>query len=218
MNNAIKIFGFLAIFLITLTSCEKLEETGIIATQSYTVSEFQALDIISAGKIIIRKGESSVYVEADQAVLDALDVGVRGDELTIKLDRHYHFIDIQSDIVLYINTPNMEDLKVRGATNIVVEDEFDFGRLTLDLDGEHRFTASGTATQFTAKLTGENTLNCFDLTAQNLTLKTLGESTAEIRCENYLDVNLAGEGEIFYKGHPDIDQSIIGEIRLIDAN
>jgi hypothetical protein len=39
-----------------------------------------------------------------------------------------------------------------------------------------------------------------------------------VTVDNDLDITISGSGDVFYKGHPDINSSITGSGKVIDAN
>ena len=210
------LFGIIAI-LFTLTSCQKLEETGQFAKQEPAVSEFSKIDIDAKAKINIYKGIPAITFAGDEGVLNAMETTVENGKLTVQFDKMYEYIDVD-DITIDVFVEELNLLKIKGENTITFIDDRTLNDLEVQLDGVNTLIANGTANRVRYELKGENDIQAFDLMSKETNVRIIGTSQAAVNCEDHLTVRIVGEGEVLYKGQPNIEKEIFGEGRITDAN
>ena len=210
------LFGIIAI-LFTLTSCQKLEETGQFATQEPAVSEFSKIDIDAKAKINIYQGTPSISFSGDEGVLNAMETTVENGKLNVTFDKKYHVIKVD-DITIDVYVEDLSLLKIKGENTITFMDDRTLGNLEVELDGANTLIAHGTANTVRYELAGENEIQAFDLMTKETKIRIIGDSRAAVNCEDHLQVRILGEGEVLYRGKPSIEKEILGEGRITDAN
>jgi len=215
-NLKIVLFGIITI-LFTLTSCQKLEETGKFTTQEPTVTEFSKIDIDAKARINIYQGTPAISFEGDEGVINAMETTVENGKLTVQFDKKYDVIKVD-DITINISVKDLSLLKIKGENTITFIDDRTLNNLEVELDGANTLISNGTANKVRYELLGENTIQAFDLVSQETSIRIIGESHAEVNCQDHLNVRIAGQGEVLYKGQPSIDKEILGEGRITDAN
>lgn len=228
---------FLAVIL--FTSCSKDDDcvsgNGGYVSRNYNTAIFDALSVSGEADVVIKKDSiRSVRIEAQQNVLNTLDVEVRNGVLTIGDD---DCIKNSLRLKIYISTPTLTEVHSSGSVNVLgtgtfVENIFKAhlsgtGSMELNvlvqefnasISGDGAITASGSASQQHFATSGEGDFSCFDLIGEDINIDVSGQAKLEVHATESLDIEVSGSATIYYKGHPSITQDISGTATIVDAN
>lgn len=197
-------------------SCEK--GSGKTASEDHKTEAFTKLNVSGSYKIVLKQGNPSIKVTADDNLLKLIETKVSGDELTIKT---------KSDICnagmmeIDISNPDFQAVKSAGAVDLSSD-----GRLTLkdfvmelagiskvNLDisaakvktlasGSADINLKGQASGNNVTLSGKGNLNALDFIVADYRIETSGLSNCKVNVLNELSVNMSGAGSVAYKGNP----------------
>lgn len=226
------------------TSCEDdnvcTEGSGTSTTKTLSIPNFTGIDFQEAGDVVISQGPvQEVKATGHPNVIDKLRDNVAGGVWNVDLGNDC-FRDY--DLTLNIKVPNIEEISLSGAGDIIVNDFVDQGDLSLDISGTgslslNSFTGtenlsvnisgSGTITgqkDFSAlknldiKISGAGKFLGYSIETDECDINLPGAGDCEVFVKVALDVSISGVGNVYYRGDPTITQSISGSGRLINAN
>ncbi len=137
---------------------------------------------------------------------------VNGDELEIRANAN-SLVQLKEPI-----TTGVLKLKMNGSANIVAE-KLKVEKLECDLDGSGSVTIrNGKALTGLYSIVGGSDLHAYDIQVDELNCRMTGSGVAEVHALTKLKASIMGKGEIRYKGSPEVQQSIIGKGKIINAN
>ncbi len=226
---------FLALSIVALSSCryfggERISGDGRVVTQQKTAGNFNSVDVSGGIKVHVRQdATSSVKVEADQNLMEYIDVYNDGNTLVIKEKDGFN-LNPSKDIVVYVSAPVFKEIEVSGACDIIGENtisgnedlnmrvsgsgdiimEVALPKVSAKISGSGSINLKGQATDFTAHVSGSGDVKCFDLVTDNTKLDLSGSSDAEVTANKQLNIEASGSSSISYKGNASVSQSISG--------
>ncbi len=177
---------------------QKIIGTGPLVTKTLTLDAFSKIENTGVADIFVTMGSpQSVVLKAQQNVIDEMTMGVISNELKIGLKEGVNIAEADT-IRFDITIPEISSITLTGVGDYV-------------LSGDYQ-------EELAISLTGVGTVEAFDLEVGTCTINITGVGDCEVNVKNELIVNITGVGDIYYKGDPNIDQSVSGMGRLIDAN
>jgi hypothetical protein len=226
---------FLALSLFAFSSCryfggERISGDGHIVSQQRNAGSFHSVDVSGGIKVHVRQdAASSVKVEADQNLMQYIDVYNDGSTLVIKEKDGFN-LNPSKDIVVYVAAPVFKDIDVSGACDIIGDGPISgseelsmhvsgsgdiimqvaLPKVSAEISGSGSVNLKGQATNFSASVSGSGDVKCFELVTDNTKLDLSGSSDAEITANKQLDIEASGSSNISYKGSASVNQSISG--------
>jgi len=239
-----KLFSSIVITaLFSLSSCyyfggARVYGDGHIVTRDRSVGSFTGVRVGGAMNIHIKQDASqSVKIEADQNLMEYIDVYTDGSTLVIRTKQGYN-LNPTKEVVAYISAPLFKDIDVSGSGDIIgdnlissneplsmhvsgsgnIQMEVNVPKASTEVSGSGDVKLKGKATEFSVDMSGSGKVMCFDLVTDNTTLDMSGSSDAEVNASKKLDIDVSGSGSIHYKGSPSINQRISGsgEVKKVD--
>ena len=203
---------------------------GNITTSNRTLASFKNIRCSGSYEVQLTQGNSSsIKIETDENVQQYIVTDVNGDELNIhtKQDVNLH---ASGKIKLYITTAQLEEFRLSGNNNVSTTNQFTGGdHLNLDLSGSGNIhfdvntpsvnsSISGTGDIYVTgetrnskiDIAGSGNYHAEDLKAENAVVKIAGSGDARLFADSTLDINIAGVGNVYYKGNASVSQSIAG--------
>lgn len=176
----------------------KVVGTGPLITKTLTLDAFSSIENTGVADIYVTLGSpQSVVLKAQQNIIDEMTMGVISNELKIGLKEGVNIADADT-IRFDITIPEISSITLTGVGDYI-------------LSGDYQ-------EELAISLTGVGTVEAFDLEVGTCTINITGVGDCEVNVKNELIVNITGVGDVYYKGGPNIDQSVSGVGRLIDAN
>ncbi len=211
--------GFLLLFSVLSScndSCEK--GSGKAASEDRKLGAFTKLNVSGAYKIVLKQGNPSVKVTADDNLLKLIETSVSGDELTIKTEKNIcnagtMEIDISNPDFQSVKSSEALDLSSDGKLNLK---DFDMelsgaAKVKLDLNaanvkikssGAADIDLMGQATENLVTMSGVGKLNALDFVVANYRIESSGITHCKINVLQQLSVNISGTGSLEYQGNP----------------
>ena len=150
---------------------------GDRVTRSFDVGDFSRIEISQSFEAEIVVGEEAgVEVQADEELIDRVQVGVDGDQLTVGLDGG--LVWTTGELKVRITTPELEALAANGAARVDVEG-IDAASLELRLDGASEVTADGSVDRLTLDANGASRADLDALSVERATVDLDGASSAD---------------------------------------
>lgn len=229
--------SLLAAFVLSvcLMSCgevfgDRVKGNGNIKSETRETSAFTKVDVSGSIDLYIRQDSvRSIKVEADENLLDHIEVTTQGETLVIRPERGFN-LKPTGNIKVYVSSPVFERLEASGACDIFSENKITSSEeIHIDLSGSCEVTLDLNAPKVTADLSGASDVNlrgetkelvvdgsgssgirCFELMAENVQIEISGAGNAEVFASVKLDVNVSGAADVKYKGNAEVSQRISG--------
>lgn len=219
-----------------IASCENLlgkrvHGNGNIRTEDRSVSDFKNVDVSGAAKVMVSQGDNpSVKVEADENLLQYIQVSQQGDKIIVRERKGFH-LDPTGDIRIYVTTKVYNKIEASGACDIIgqtkisnpedlsldvsgagdIKMEVDAPRLVAEVSGSGSINLKGQTKDVDLDLAGACHAHCFDLLAENTKVDISGAGSAEVFASVKLDASVSGAGSVKYKGNAStVNQHVSG--------
>ena len=207
---------------------------GRITTQQKEVGDFNSVDV--SGQVVLKVSQGatpSLRIEADENLMEYIDVQTRGNTVVIKTKDGYQLEPTRS-ITVYVTAPVYRELDASGQCTIIgetaitgsdpltihtsgqvsVQLELNVPKLTTDISGQGALNLKGITTDFESNVSGNGSLKCFDLITENTSLDISGATTVEITANKKLSVDASGASNVSYKGTASVNQNVSGASRV----
>jgi len=199
---------------------------------------FQKIDVQIDAEVHVKKGtKTEVVIFAQQNIYDEIKTYVSSDILKFAYN---HCVNNQQPVIINIETPTLDGLKISGSGNITVDSTLTTNRLDLKVlgsgsiwvnnlktgyinthisgSGNINVASTDTITTHEILLDGSGNLNALNLPTQNLTIDILGSGSCNVNAITKLDVYIAGSGGVYYKGNPQIISNLQGTGKVVKVN
>jgi len=223
-----------AVLVITMSSCitiklNSLKGSGEVVNKDFNVSDFNKLSFSGIGKIIIEQAdEESLTVEAEENIIDALDINVSGNRLNIGLKRGFLNIIPTKDIIFHLTVIDLQKIDLTGAGSVTcesfetesleinssglgnIEFNLDAENLEIEISGAGKVIMTGKVDTQEIEVSGVGTYNGKEFESNDCLINISGAGRAIVNVKQTLDVRMSGVGNVEYTGNPQITQSISG--------
>ena len=225
-----------------LTACQLpffrvVRGSGNVITETYTVSDFNKIQLDGAGQLVITQGSSeSLEIQAEDNVLEQLTVDIQGSTLVLGFkEQPWRNRIIPTKTIVYtlsvidltsieingaadLSLPALETssltIEINGAGNIEI-DELMADDLVVNLSGAGSMAISGEVDSQNIIIDGTGNYQAEDLKSQKTSIEISGLGNGQVWVEDSLDVTISGGGSVEYFGSPSVtrDVSGLGDIR-----
>ncbi len=197
MNHSPHSYFFLALVLVAAAlspGCVSVEGSGRIESREHAVSGATQLVVCCGYEVTLAQGpEERVRVEADDNIVDRIDVYRDGDELRIEYEDHANYRPSRP-VRVAVTMTNIEGVSLSGGTRTVA-DRIESARFDLRASGGASFRVTTLiAPQVTTSLSGGSSFETAYVESANLANDLSGGSSFELSdgvCES-LQFDLSG--------------------------
>lgn len=222
-------------FLLSACSIKGLNVTrgsGVITTQSRSVSGFNAVQIDGAGELIITQGESeSLEIQAEDNIIDELTSKVQGTKLVLGYRDNFlrHQIIPTERITYNLTVVDLSEVTINGAADMDIEsleteslsliingagnitvDQITADRLNVEISGTATIEVEGQVPQQFVSIEGAGNFKAGDLQTSESSIEITGLGNATVWATETLDISIDGGGNVRYYGSPNLTQDING--------
>jgi carbon monoxide dehydrogenase subunit G len=224
-----KIALFSLVILVFASSCREIagrrvRGSGHITTENRSASGFNSIDVSGAIDVFLKQDSAtSVKVEADDNILEYIEVHTSGSTLEIYTDGNIR-LKPSNKIKVYITNPEYKDMQVSGASSIRTENEISSaGEFTIDLSGASEGKLELNAPKVSVNVTGASKANLrgktkdfeggasgaseirgFDLLTENAEVDANGASHIEVFASVKIAGQASGASSVNYKGNAQV--------------
>ena len=200
--------------------------SGVITSQTRSVSAFDRIDIGGAYDVIVRVGAArSVVLEGDDNLLPLVRTEVRNGTLHIESNED---LEPRKDLRIEIGIETLEGVHSGGSSDVAVRDvrssTFDasvsgsseltangeFGDLSTSLSGSGEIHMDGTADVIDGTVSGSGELDLLRVRARAARIDVSGSGDAAVQVSERLDASVSGSGAVRYSGRPRVTSDISG--------
>lgn len=187
---------------------ERVKGSGHVVEKVLDLDGFDRVRINAVADVDIKIGRKfSVVLEAEDNIIDLVEVDVVGGKLVIDMDNDYS-IDTDEDIHFEITMPELEGLDFRGVGDVRVTD-LDAEELEIECPGVGKLYCEGKAKRLDIDFSGVGSMDLGDLVAARARVRVDGVGNVTVNVQDDLDVNVNGMGKVKYYGDPDKVRSSI---------
>jgi hypothetical protein len=230
-----KSFTLLLIAVFGFTSCEVYDDYGPVAQQEYrAVRFFDGIEIPANVTIMLTQGTSrDIILEADNSTLFNVETFVRKNTLIINKVGGWSSpvkVYVQVPDLIYIGTSgngevygetvwDVRDIDLRVNGNGCINMEINATReIAARLAGSGKIFLEGDSRNVYYEVTGSGTIQGFNLLSDRGIVSMAGSGSCELTALDILDVDISGNGAVYFRGYPSIKTRITGNGDLFDAN
>lgn len=202
------------------------------------VDTYDELSVGGNFDIVLYNGTSgNLDIEIDDNLVDLLDIKSNNGRLSIHWQNNKD-VQPQHNTIIRIPVEDLEKISLLGDGTISSEDTLENVKISINLTGNgnialhintddvtSRLIGSGTI-QLSGKtgkmnlfLSGSGNYKCFDFESTDAAVKVSGSGRMEINVVDSLSAIIAGSGDIFYKGNPELEEDEVlgtGVLKKVD--
>ncbi len=180
---------------------ERIKGSGRVVEKVLNLEGFDRVRIDAVADVDIKIGsEFSVVLEAEDNIIDLVEVDVAGGKLVIDMDDGYS-IDTDESIRFEITMPELEGLIFRGVGDVRVTN-LNAKELEIECPGVGKLYCEGKAKRVYIDFSGVGSMDLGDLVASRARVRVDGVGTVIVNVEDDLDVDVNGMGTVRYYGDP----------------
>ncbi|MCC6616105.1 MAG: DUF2807 domain-containing protein [Anaerolineae bacterium] len=199
------------------TTPNTVRGSGHVVTETRDVSGFSQVQINLGASLQLTHGDSeALTVEADDNLMDIIITEVRGGTLIVRTPDNTSVAPSQT-IRLALTYTQLQGITVLGACDVTGED-LDLDTLSIRFAGAGSTRLSGRADHQEISISGNATLNNFDLASRSVNVEILGAGTVEVNAAETLDVRVSGLGNVRYTGDPTVTRDVTGSATITQQN
>jgi hypothetical protein len=174
--------------------------SGNVIRESRDVSGFNAVDVGSVFQVeITAQKEFAVEIEADDNLLPLITTEIDGDVLKISAEGK---LSPSSPIRVHVYAPDIENLEVSGAANVVLND-IDNQALSIDSSGASKIKLAGETAKLTVDVSGATKVEAEDLNTADADVDASGASHISVNVSGSLRADASGASRVVYSGKPE---------------
>ena len=228
------IIGFIA--ALVLNSCLGLvgeRGNGVRVEETIKVDEFDKVEI--GGAFIVKltpDNASNVVIEADENLIDYIEVAVRGTTLEVNSKRR---LDSREGVFIHIPVGNLSRLSCSGASEVSTTKPLqtkdldidlsgagkldlmlDAENISLDVSGATLVYLDGAAKLLEINMSGAGSLEASELEVQDCVARISGVGKILVNFKGTLDAEVSGLGQVEYVGEPESVKGDVSGVGNID--
>jgi hypothetical protein len=219
---------FLAALMLLFATASQAQTTY---TETRNLSGFSKIGFAVAGEVYITLGNSySVVLKGDRDFVKDIETHVSGDELMIKRDNWFEFIN--EKVIVEITMPALDGIRVSGSGKVIANDPLREKELDMSISGSGKIILKeiaiddmechisgsgslliegpGTVGELGISISGSGSLNGEDVKVGKLDAHISGSGNCDCDVTDLIKASISGSGSIYYSGNPKIDASISG--------
>lgn len=220
-----KLFStIILISMVVFCSCnfwqKDVHGNGKIQKEPRSVNSFTGVEVRGAIDLVITQDPTrKVEIEADENLLQYIEVKTSGDDLIISTKDGYD-LDATRSITAYVSAPEVTSVEASGACKVKGTNQLSSGsRLEIslsgashanldtknpevraELSGASKLTLRGAAKDISFDASGSSHIEAFDLLSENATVDVSGASSANIFASVKVDADASGASRVRYRG------------------
>ncbi len=236
------LFLFAAFFILLVSSYSCVTVDPVIVGNQNTETEyresdyFEKISVSVPYHVTVKNGlTSSVQIIAESNLIPYIETKLGDKTLYINIEGNTELIN-HDQIEIIITTPNLNEIRQYDSGEIItdyfnpstvdlenlgsgtIDAAFNTNELHADVSGSGKIILEGTAETAAMRVSESGSIEAYNFVLYNGDASMTGGGTIFINAKENLNVNISGNGNIYYINYPVIYQNITGFGRLINAN
>jgi Putative auto-transporter adhesin, head GIN domain len=180
--------------------------SGIVKTESRSVTGFSSIDFKSEGKVMVQQtGKESLTIIAEDNLLPLLETRVANHILYLGTVNNVD-INPTKPIEFVMEVKSLESFNMTGVGSIEAKG-IQGKQLTIALTGVGNMTIEGSADSLDLRLDGIGSYHGDRFQTKQATVHSDGVGGAVLNVSDQLDVSVSGVGSVEYIGSPKVQKS-----------
>ena len=225
--------------LTLFTSCFREIGRGEIVSEIRNVGNFTEIELTNSADVQILKGNTlKVEVSDYENLIEHLQVETINNKLIIKTKAFRMGLRNSKEKVTITIPDILKSIEISGSGNLIITDDFkgiesfkisgsgnisaisltNLSNINVEINGSGDIELSGSASNFTSKISGSGNINCGYFETQNATCTISGSGDISIHAVQNLTATISGSGNINYYGNPVVSSTITGSGDLNKKN
>lgn len=236
MKTIVRTFSILYLLsLLCLISCKESTNSNktiigdrVIEKQEITVSIYNEIKVEGAIDVVYEaKPDEAAFleVEADENIIPLVDIKVKGKTLHIKARESIN----PARFTVYTNSPNLKYIESKGASKVLLKGTIEGKDMKIELKGTGNLRAEnliyekgefklegsgdmeigGEIAKAKYEISGNGNIDAPDMVVSDLECKIRGTGNMKVNPTEKMSIEIAGKGDITYKGNPQITKQKI---------
>lgn len=129
----------------------------------------------------------------------------------------FHGVEYSAQGDVEIIKSNEHKFVIEAQPNVIAQFKYHIKNDKLII-GADCFNSQSSAESLSIKVSGDGDVNVVDMLSKTCNIKISGLSECKVNVQNTLNINISGNGKIYYKGNPQIIQNVsgLGSIERLD--
>jgi Putative auto-transporter adhesin, head GIN domain len=206
------LYSLIAVLLVLFTGCianlggRGVRGSGIVKTESRSVSGFSSIAFKSEGKVTVQQtGNESLTISAEENLLPLLESSVTNGILSIGTVNNAD-INPTKSIDFAIEVKSLEGFNMTGVGHIAAKG-IQGKHLTIALTGTGDMSIEGSADSLDLNLEGVGNYDGEGFKTKQAKVRSEGVGGAVLNASDQLDVSVSGIGAVEYIGSPKVQKS-----------
>lgn len=223
----------LILSLLFLISRANAQSSNNAAGQSREVRDFTGISVDIPAEVSISQDNNYVVrIDASQELLDQIVTAKDGQDLVIKFKNNKWHWNGNEHIRITIHLPKLNSIELNGSGNVIAQTDFSTDKLRLevngsgdlklmkisatDLDAEINGSGSildisGTVNDMDLEVNGSGDIKAEKLGGKKVNASIAGSGDINIGETEALNAEIAGSGNVYYKGNPaSLHKDVVG--------
>ncbi len=215
-----------------------IEGNGKIVNQNRSVKKVEKIELSGNFDVeITQSDKTQLSIETDENLQSYIVISESDNKLVLREKSNYQLKSAQP-IKILISTPKLSKISLSGSGSVIGKNKFSgMDKLVLSLSGngkmdlnvntpEIKVDIAGVGSMILAgetkkadfNIAGSGECDAAQLKTENTRVDVAGVGTVKVFADVLLDVNVAGNGTVYYKGAASVKQKIagIGSIKKLD--
>jgi hypothetical protein len=211
------------LLLLVLVACALLAAGcggGPPTTQTRDVGSFSQINVIGDIDVDVAPGtDGTVKVTAGKKIIDRVVTETKGGILNVRIRDHGIVIgsDPFNDVHIEASSDALNTIQITGSSDVKLG-RVDHHQFAVEVNGSGDIEATGTVENLIMSIEGSGDAHLFDLHARTANVTLEGDGDAELSVSDRLNVKIAGSGDVRYRGHPVVQQSVAGDGNITPAD
>jgi hypothetical protein len=196
---------------------DRTQGSGEVVSRTLEVKDFDRIDVQGVADVQVRFGKAySAELEAEDNLIDLIEVRVEGRTLVVETDEHEDF-ETDEGMHLRLVMPALVGVVVHGVSNVEIEG-MDAESVGFELAGVGNIEARGRAKRIEVELEGVGKIDLRDLEVEDAEVDAGGVGEVLVNVHGVLDARVNGMSKVRYYGDPrEVRDDVDGFGRLVQA-
>jgi len=223
----------MAAALVACLACQTVEGSGNVVTEKREIADFDRVALKDRGSIYYtQSSEVGLLIEADDNIVDEFRTSVEGGKLVIEQRRDV-WLDPSEPIRFHLSGPEMLGVELDGRGSFLSErietpsltvavdgsgkvelDAVFADTLQVEVDGSADLTLAGKVITQKIDVDGIADYHARNLESAHCIIDVGGSADATLFVTDDLTAHIDGNGDVYYRGNPQVKSDIDGSGKL----